>query len=203
MLYKIAHFFRDHVSCLWDLAESLNSFTFRVLHSSDMKQLPMMLKDYNNGKTSMRIAGVDDTCSLCSFFSRQPDSCFTHFKPHDFDHNTIRNLLRRTSFIMIVVENNECQNKEVVGYFFLRCFVNGQCYLGKMVDYQHQGQGIGKQMCRAAMEIAQFLKLRMFESINKENMASMRSSGSVLKQIVVKELDHGDLLIEDLPLEKS
>ena len=100
---------------------------------------------------------------------------------------------------MYVVE----QEGEIVGYFFLRSFVHGQTYLGKMVDHEHQGQGIGKLMCKAAMDVAVTLGVRMFESINMRNMASMRSTGAVLKQVVLQELEHGDLLIEDLPLEDS
>lgn len=99
-------------------------------------------------------------------------------------------------------ENPDTQDKKLVGYFFLRSFVHGQSYLGKMVDHGHQGQGIGKMMCKAAMDVAQTLGIRMFESINKRNMASMRSTGAVLKQVVLQELGHGDLLIEDLPLSK-
>ena len=53
------------------------------------------------------------------------------------------------------------------------------------------------------MDVALTLGIRMFESINKKNMASMRSTGAVLKQVIMQELEHGDLLIEDLPLEDS
>ena len=39
----------------------------------------------------------------------------------------------------------------------------------------------------------------MFESINKENIGSMKASQKACDVIVVEELDNGDLLIEDKP----
>lgn len=197
MLYKIAHLLRDHMGWLWELAEAVNSFAFSVRYASQLKRVPQVLVKNSTEKIQLRVATVDDAEALASFFAKQPEEDFTFFRPHAFDAESLKVLLKRTSFMMFVAE---CDH-EIVGYFFLRSFVHGQSYLGKMVDHEHQGQGIGKLMCKAAMDVALTLGLRMFESINKENMASMRSTGSVLKQVILQELEHGDLLIEDLPLE--
>lgn len=199
MLYKIAHLLRDHCGWIWELAESLNSFAFGMRYASRLKQVPEVLRRNGTEVLSLREAGVEDAEALARFFARQPEGDFEFFKPHGFDVKTLRTLLKRTSFLMYVVE----QDGDIVGYFFLRSFVHGQSYLGKMVDHEHQGQGIGKMMCKAAMEVALTLGLRMFESINRRNPASMRSTGSVLRQVVLEELEDGDLLIEDLPLENS
>lgn len=182
---------------LWELAEAVNSFAFSVRYASQLKRVPQVLVKNSTEKIQLRVATVDDAEALASFFAKQPEEDFTFFRPHAFDAESLKVLLKRTSFMMFVAE---CDH-EIVGYFFLRSFVHGQSYLGKMVDHEHQGQGIGKLMCKAAMDVALTLGLRMFESINKENMASMRSTGSVLKQVILQELEHGDLLIEDLPLE--
>jgi hypothetical protein len=47
------------------------------------------------------------------------------------------------------------------------------------------------------MEMAEVLGLRMFESINKENVGSMRASEKACDIVVVEELENGDVLIED------
>lgn len=201
MLYKIAHWLRSNCEWIWETAEVVNSVVFGLRYRSKLGSLDELLKSYPN----VRLAIPEDAARLAVFFAQQPEEDFKFFRPHAFDERTLRKLIDRTSFMMFVVESSEPDSlktpePQIVGYFFLRSFVHGQCYLGKMVDHEHQGQGIGKMMCKAAMYVATYLRLRMFESINKENMASMRSTGAVLKQVVVKELEDGDVLIEDLPM---
>lgn len=213
MLYKIAHLLRDHCSWIWNMAEGINSFAFRMRYSKSLQRVPQVLEKNSRERVKFREALPQDAEAMSKFFAKQPEEDFDFFRPHGFDEESLKVLLKRTSFMMFVAEMpadkassslpaDSCQ-KEIVGYFFLRSFVHGQSYLGKMVDHEHQGQGIGKLMCKAAMDVALILGVRMFESINKENMASMRSTGAVLKQVVMEELEHGDLLIEDLPLENS
>ena len=196
MLYKIAHLLRDHCAWVWDAAESINSTAFGIRYAKRLKLVPEVLKRDSKEPLLLRVAEPEDAEALAAFFARQPEGDFEFFKPHGFDVQSLMTLLKRTSFLMYVVE----QDQQIVGYFFLRSFVHGQSYLGKMVDHEHQGQGIGKLMCKAAMDVALTLGLRMFESINRRNPASMRSTGSVLRQVVLQELEDGDLLIEDLPL---
>lgn len=195
MLYKIAHFLRDNLSFIWDLMEWANSIVFGLRYSKTLKELPVVLKRNSTSVYSVVEARLVDATRMASFFAAQPESDYAFFKPHGFDEKSLRSLLKRTSFMMFLVE----KDGEMVGYFFLRSFCHGQAYLGKMVDHTMQGKGIGKLICKAAMDISVAVGLRMFESINKKNVASMKSS-SVLKQVVVKELEDGDLLIEDLPL---
>lgn len=199
MLYKIAHLLRDHCIWIWDFAEAINSFAFRIRYSSRLKLVPQVLEKNSTEKICLREATVEDAEAMAEFFAKQPEGDYEFFRPHAFDTESLKVLLKRTSFMMYVAE----LDNQIVGYFFLRSFVHGQSYLGKMVDHEHQGQGIGKLMCKAAMDVALTLRIRMFESINKNNMASMRSTGAVLKQVVLEELEHGDLLIEDLPLSEE
>ncbi len=198
MLYKLAHLLREHMAWLWEVAEGINSAAFTIRYRKPLKGVAEVLEKNSTEKVLLREARVEDAEALAEFFARQPEEGFEFFRPHGFDVETLRKLLKRTSFMMFVAD----KDSQIVGYFFLRSFVHGQTYLGKMVDHEHQGQGIGKMMCKAAMDVAVTLGVRMFESINKKNMASMRSTGAVLKQVVLQELEHGDLLIEDLPLDE-
>lgn len=205
MLYFLAHLIRDHFGFLWDWLEWINSLVFRCRYHSSLRRIPLILKEGSgrminkkNGTEvllTFRLANESDAASLSSFFAKQPEEYYTFFRPHAFDEKTLRSLARRDSFIMMVATIGE----EIVGYFFLRSFVNGSSYLGKMVGEGWQGNGICKRMCLLSMKIATTLNLRMFESINKKNLASLRSS-SVLKQVILQELDNDDLLIEDFPL---
>lgn len=200
MLYRIAHFLQDKLSFLWRWIEDLNSFFFKWRYKKKLSSLPLVLQNCTyitkmGDELSVRLASIDDAVDLESFFCQQPLSAFKFFKPHSFERASLEKLIKRTSFIVMVA----IIDNQIVGYFFLRSFVHGRCFLGKMVDCKWQGVGIGKTMCNVAMMAAAHIGMRMFESINRENVASLRSS-SVLKQVIVQELDNGDVLIEDFPL---
>ena len=143
----------------------------------------------------MRIADVNDASKLADFFARQTEASFKWFRPHAFDEMTLRTLLGRKSYIIYVQE----EDGEIIGYAFLRCFMNGKCFLGKMVDVNHQGKGVCTNLCAVGMNIAEKIGFRMFESINKENIGSMKASQKACDVIVVEELENGDVLIEDRP----
>ena len=143
----------------------------------------------------VRVADVSDAERLAEFLSRQPEESFKWFRPHGFDEVTMRKLLGRRSYIIYVLE----EEGEIIGYAFLRCFMNGKCFLGKMVDVNHQGKGVCTKLCKVGMDIAQKTGFRMFESINKENVGSMKASQKACDVIVLEELEGGDLLIEDRP----
>ena len=88
---------------------------------------------------------------------------------------------------------------QIVGYFFLRSFVNGKSFRGKIVDKDWQGRGIAKLMGIAMTKVSQHLGLRMFGSISPENFASMASAKASNNIKVLKTLENGYYYIEFLP----
>ena len=188
MLYELAHTFQKKIPWAWEGVESFNAAVCG-LKIGDRKLLQRYMA------TGVRIADVNDAGRLADFFARQPEECFRWFRPHGFDKATLKKLLERKSYIIYVMEEGD----EIIGYAFLRCFMNGKCFLGKMVDVNHQGKGVCTKLCEVGMNIAQKTGFRMFESINKENIGSMKASQKACDVIVVEELDNGDLLIEDRP----
>lgn len=188
MLYELAHTFQTKLPWLWEGVEALNAMVCGW-KMGDVQSLQNCIPE------SMRIADVNDAGRLASFFARQPEESYKWFRPHAFDEVTMRKLLGRKSYIIYVQE----ENGEIIGYAFLRCFINGKCFLGKMVDVNHQGKGVCTKLCEVGMNIAQKTGFRMFESINKENIGSMKASQKACDVIVVEELEGGDLLIEDRP----
>ncbi len=188
MLYELAHWLQNKCPWIWDGIEALNSWIcgMRIGGTQRVKDLV---------GNEVRIADVNDAGRLADFFAYQPEESFRWFRPHGFDEKTLRKLLERKSYVIYVLE----EEGEIIGYAFLRCFMNGKCFLGKMVDVNHQGKGVCTKLCEVGMNIAQKTGFRMFESINKENIGSMKASQKACDVIVVEELDNGDLLIEDKP----
>ena len=91
------------------------------------------------------------------------------------------------------------EDDEIIGYAFLRCFLNGKCFLGKMVDMNHRGKGVCTKLCAVGMDMVVTLGWRMFESINRGNIGSLKASQKACDVIEVEELEDGDVLIEDRP----
>lgn len=138
---------------------------------------------------------MDDVLPLATFFAKQPAESFTYFQPHGFDEKSIKRLVKNKAYLIFLV----CNGKDIVGYYFLRCFFIGKSFLGKMVDHEYQGKGIGKMMCLSAMDVATHLHLRMFETISKDNLSSLYSTQKVLDPKLIEEMDNNYIYIEDFP----
>lgn len=54
-------------------------------------------------------------------------------------------------------------------------------------------------MCLTAMNLASMLKLRMFETISKDNLSSLYSTQKVLDVKIIRELPDNYLYIEFFP----
>lgn len=190
MLYQLAHFLQNKVKPVWSLVEAVNAGLFRFRYGLRVRQLSDVVSAY----PGVVRATVDDIPDLASFFSNQPEEAFEYFKPHGFDEESLSRLVKNPSMLMYVVKDGGT----IVGYFFLRCFFIGKSYLGKIVDSHRQGQGIGQKMCCCAMDIASSLGIRMFETISKDNLASLYSTQKVLETKVIEEMANGYLYIEDI-----
>lgn len=194
MLYKLAHILRDKFGFLWNIIEWCNAFVFALMHKSSLKKIPAILKDFSEQYT-LSIASPADAAQLATFFAEQPEEAFKFFKPHAFDVKTLSKIIRNKAFLTFLVLDGE----KIVGYFFLRCFVNGKCFKGYIVDNSYMGRGIAKLEGLAMNKINEVLGLRMFGSISPKNPASMAVAKAVNEVKILSTLDNGDYYIEFLP----
>ena len=194
MLYKLAHIIKERFGFIWDFIEWLNATAFSLTHRKQLKKLPQVL-DSCSGEYQFRLAQPSDASALVTFFANQPEEAYEFFKPHDFDATSIKKVIDNKAFQSIVV----WKEQTIVGYFFLRCFVNGKCFRGKIVDKNWQGRGIAKQMGIVMTKVSQALGMRMFGSISPENYASLASAKASNEIKIHQTLDNGYYYIEFLP----
>lgn len=195
MLYELAHFIKDKAGFLWAAAEWVNAQAFACCYRRGLKQVPGILSGCSSESVEIREVEVGDCAALAQFFAAQPEDAFAFFKPHAFDEKSLQKLARRESFLMFVAVAGD----EIVGYCFMRSFVNGQAYRGYMVDVEHRGQGIARMMGKAMNDAGTALGLKMFKSVSPDNVASMAATKSCCEVEVVKTLDNGDLLLACFP----
>lgn len=196
MLYKLAHILRDKFGFLWNLIEWGNALVFALTHKAALNKIPEILRECS-GKYTLRMAEPEDVASLSAFFAEQPEEAFTFFKPHCFDEKSLLKIIRNKAFLTFLVLDNE----KIVGYFFLRCFVNGKSFRGKIVDYRYRGKGIAKLEGLAMTKVSVAAGIRMFGTISPDNYASLASSKAVNEVRIVETLDNGYYYIEYLPKE--
>ena len=194
MLYKIAHILRDRFGFLWNLVEWGNALVFALTHRVALKKIPAILQECS-GMYTLRLAELTDAAALATFFAEQLEEAFKFFKPHAFDEKTLSKIIRNRAFLTFLVLDGE----KIVGYFFLRCFVNGKSFKGYMVADAYKGRGIAKLEGFAMNKVNEVLGLRMFGSISPQNPASMAAAKAVNQVKILRTLDNGDYYIEFLP----
>lgn len=194
MLYKLAHILRDKFGFLWNIIEWCNAFVFALTHKNALKKIPEILKECS-GQFTLRVAAPADAASLATFFAEQPEEAFKFFKPHAFDEKTLLKIIKNKAFLTFLVLDGE----KIVGYFFLRCFVNRKSFRGRIVDYRWRNKGIAKLMGITMNKIIAVLNVRLFGSISPDNYASLQSTKAVNDIRVIKTLDNGYYYIEYLP----
>lgn len=194
MLYELAHVIKERCGFLWDMVEWVNSTLFVCLHRKKLKDIPNILK---NSSTSfiIRETTIMDVKPLVKFFGEQPMDAYMFFKPHGFDEKSVEKVLKNKAFLTYVVIDGNI----IVGYFFLRSFINGKCFKGRMVDYRCRNKGIAKQMGIAINGIATLLGMRIFTTISPENYASLASTKAVNDIKIVKTIENGYYYIECTP----
>ena len=199
MIYEVAHFVKDKLGFLWDVVEWSNETVFVLLHKKGLQDIPEILKNVSTDSLTVRQANDSDIDALVSFFAEQPEDAYKFFKPHGFDEKSLKKVLRNKSFMTFVVTEGDV----IVGYFFLRSFINGKCFKGRMVDYRQRGKGIAKFMGIAINNVATHLGMRIYTTISPENYASLASTKAVNDIKIVKTLENGYYYIECTPKKKE
>lgn len=199
MIYEVAHFVKDKLGFLWDVVEWSNETVFVLLHKKGLQDIPEILKNVSTDSLTVRQANDSDIDALVSFFAEQPEDAYKFFKPHGFDEKSMKKVLRNKSFMTFVVTEGDV----IVGYFFLRSFINGKCFKGRMVDYRQRGKGIAKFMGIAINNVATHLGMRIYTTISPENYASLASTKAVNDIKIVKTLENGYYYIECTPKKKE
>lgn len=199
MLYTIAHFLRNHLPWIWDLVDLLNAALFSFRYGSRLRKVEAVLLSQpvlDNKQMVYRVLPLHQvpTETLVDFFVRQPEEAYRFFKPHGFDVKSIHKLQRNRAFLAYVLMDGS----QVAGYCFNRSFFHGKGFRGRQVGIDYRGRGLGTLMNCLLNEIGFGIGLRLFETVNKDNLASYRSALSASHVKVLKEMEGNDLYLEIL-----
>lgn len=196
MIYELANIIKKNFSFLWDVIEYGNSLAFYVIYRKRLNKIGDAANKSIPSGLRMKVLQKTDIDSLYEFFDRQPKDSFRFFNPHGFDKRSLLKVVCNKSFLAFSLIDISTADEPIVGYAFMRSFINGSAYRGYMVDYQYRGRGLAKKMGIGLNYIGDTLGLRMYKSISPENHASMKVTQDVCDIEIVKKLDNGDYLLK-------
>ena len=184
---------------IWLWIETINGWLVSLMYGKRIaKAAADVLSHYSAEPFSYRSLTAADIAPLSRMLMSQTDDYMRFFHPHGFDEATLMRLLKNKSVLML----GTFKDDEIIGYYFIRFFANGQCFRGNFVDANHQGKGIGGIMVRQMTEIGLAAGFRVFATVSKRNLSSMASTKAYNEIKIIKELPDDDVLIEHLSIKK-
>ena len=133
-----------HYPTLWDIIESLNGSILVKAYSIRLKKVKELVLSYAIGQDfSLKYTNLQDNNDIVVFLKSLSEAERAFFNPFPFTLRSINHVVSCGTYQVYLVRNN--QNNELIGLFFLRFFLNRQCFLGFVVKNEYRGRGLGKK----------------------------------------------------------
>ena len=186
-------FIKHHFYFIWRIIEFGNSYLFTLIYKSSLERIIQgVFLDLDKQPYVYRRLLISDAASLYELINSQKNIDLEYFKPHQFDNLSIVKQFSNRSFLMM----GTFYGNRLVGYFFLRFFANRKCFVGRLIDKNYRGRGIGQVMNKIMYETAWRMNFRCLSTISQDNEAVMRSHSKNKTMIVLKKLQNNYLLVE-------
>lgn len=190
---KILIYIKHHLPIIWRWIEVLNSLLFSCLHGKKFRQiLSCVINEHSLAGFSFKQIEQNDLKELESLLMKQSSDRMKHYNPHKFDLKSLQMVFNNKSFFMMGVYEND----KLVGYFFLRCFWNKKCFVGRLIDEPFEGKGIGRVMNEIMYNTAWRAGFKCLSTISKNNKMVMRSHSHNNSMVILKELPNDYLFVE-------
>lgn len=190
---KILIFIKHHLGFVWMIIEWGNGLVFSTMYKSLLgRVIPEVLNEISVPPYKYRRIGLKESGLLFELIRSQNLPDLKYFNPHGFDIASINEQCKKNSFLMMGTFDGD----KMVGYFFLRFFANKKCFVGRLIDKNYRGKGIGKIMNLIMYEIAWKMNFRCLSTISRNNSLVISSHSKNSNMIVLKELQDDYLLVE-------
>ena len=193
MIARFLLFIKHRIPWLWIAIDWVNACLYRILHKKNMaKQAGKAFHQFKLENFEFRPLIEADLYGLQSLLGRQSSERLEYFRPHSFDYASLKKMHSNPAFLMFGVFNDQ----RMVGYFFLRCFWNRKCFVGRLIDEPFERKGIGRVMNQILYNTSWWSEFRCFTSISKNNKWIMRAHAKNPHARFVAELANGYRLVE-------
>ncbi len=186
-------FVKHNLKFLWELIEWTNGFLFRIIYQAKLnKVISDVFSEYVHPQFTFRRLSSADMESLAALINTQPLSDLIYFRPHDFDIRSLNRQIEKRGFLMM----GAFDDQKMIGYFFLRFFINRKCFVGRLTDVGYRSIGIGKIMNHIMYETAWRMNFRCLSTISKNNANVINAHSKNNSMIWLKDLRGEYMLVE-------
>jgi hypothetical protein len=190
---RLLIYIKHNLSFLWSVIEWINDLLFALIYSGKLeKLLSRVFIEFEASPVSYRRLSYSDIGSLHQLINGQPMNDLDYFRPHGFEIDELLKQSKKRAFLMMGAFDGEA----MVGYFFLRFFINRRCFVGRLIDKPYRGKGIGEAMNQIMYELAWKMKFRCLSTISKYNTQVIKAHAKNKTMIILKELKEDYLLVE-------
>ena len=197
MIARILLFIKHRIPWLWAGIDWLNTHLYGILREKTMaRTAEQAFEKFKLEGFEFRPLVEPDLSELQSMLERQKSERLEYFRPHGFDYASLEKMHANSAFLMFGVFTGQ----RMIGYFFLRCFWNRRCFVGRLLDEPYEGRGIGRVMNQIMYNTAWWSGFRCFTSISRKNRWIMRAHARNPHAKFVAELGNDYQLVEFIPL---
>jgi len=184
-----------HYPTLWDIVESLNGSILGKAYSIRLKKVKELVLSYAIGQNfALKYANLHDSKDIVVFLRSLSEAERAFFNPFPFTLRSINHVVSCGTYQVYLVRNN--QNNELIGLFFLRFFLNRQCFLGFVVKNEYRGRGIGGKMIDAMVRGVQGSGFTLLSTVCAENKASLRAHLACGQFEIIETLPTNEIVLK-------
>lgn len=192
---RIAYFIKYKLKFLFPIVEVIAFVVVFLRYSKKRRKAlskALISGTFSDDDCTIRALTGIDARAVSVFLQQSSKYHIKYFKPHKFDEPSVRKVLTSTSFMTygLFLEDR------LIAYALLRLAPNGAAYVGRMVNSDFSGRGIGKYLARYLYWQASCAGFRPRSTISKHNLASIKSHESVASFKVIAELPNDYLMLE-------
>ena len=159
---------------VWNIVEDVNGHILIEAYSLRLKRIKETILSYAIGQdVHLKYASLEEIKDIICLLKSLSEEERQFFNPFPFTQRSINHVISCGTYQLYLVYNN--QNEELIGLFFLRFFLNRQCFLGFVVKNEYRGRGIGKKMIDAMVNGVQGSGFTLMSTVCAENKASLRT----------------------------
>jgi len=186
-------FIKHHARFLWIIIEWGNGVVFSVLYRAGLlRVLPGVFREFTLEPFTFKRLSSANAGQLWVLINNQDLGDLEFFHPHGHDLESVKKQFNVKAFLMMGV----FEGSNLIGYFFLRFFSNRKCFVGRLIDKNYRGRGIGNVMNTIMYQIAWRMNFRCLSTISRNNRLVMQAHSGNSHIRVIKELHDDYMLVE-------
>jgi L-amino acid N-acyltransferase YncA len=178
---------------VWDWVEDINGILLDKSRSQRMIDIKREILVFPPGHSRLvfRDAKKEDIPIIVEFLNHLSAEEVAHFRPFPFTDRSLGHVISCGTYqVYLAMSGNE-----LVGLFFLRFFINRQCYLGFAVNSSYRGKGIGKKMIEAMASAVKDSGFQLMSTVCADNQASIKAHMAAARFEIVDRLSSNEIVL--------